>query len=58
MDYIEKQNKHINEKNSFINTYEKSLLAQEKLKDKKNVRDLYILSNNSFLATALREKKV
>ena len=54
MDYIEKQNKHSNEKNSFINTYEKSLLAQEKLKDKKNVCNLYILSNNSFLATALR----
>jgi len=39
--YIEFQTEHINEKNLFVNTYEKSVLAQETLKDKKNLCELH-----------------
>ena len=35
--YIKLQSQHMNRKNQFLSSYEKSLIAQEKLSDKENV---------------------
>jgi len=43
--YVQLQNEHIDKKNVFISSYEKSLIAQDSLADKENVSctliDLY-----------------
>ena len=36
--YVQLQNHHIDQKNLFISSYEKSLIAQDSLADKENVR--------------------
>ena len=41
-EYIQLQSKHMDRKNQFLSSYEKSLNAQDKLNDKENVRNFFI----------------
>jgi len=40
-EYIQLQSQHMNRKNQFLSSYEKSLIAQEKLSDKENLCELH-----------------
>lgn len=43
-EYIQLQSKHMDRKNQFLSSYEKSLIAQDKLNDKENVRLIFTSS--------------
>lgn len=40
-EYIQLQSNHMDCKNQFLSSYEKSLIAQDKLNDKENVSSFY-----------------